>query len=37
MIGKPQPQKIFELTIPSFEPQTSNAIKIQRVMLLELP
>ena len=37
MIGKPQPLKIFEQNEPSFEPRISNAIKIQRVMLLELP
>ena len=33
MIGKPQPLKIFEQNIPSFEPSTSNAIRIQRVEL----
>lgn len=36
-MGKPQPQKRFEFTIPSFEPSTSSAIKIQRVTLLPLP
>ena len=32
MIGKPQPLKIFEQKIPSFEPSTNKAISIQRVI-----
>ena len=33
MMGKPQPLKTFEQKIPSFEPSTSRAIRIQRVAL----
>ena len=32
-IGKPQPLKTFEQKIPFFEPSTSNAMRIQRVVL----
>ncbi len=31
-MGKPQPLKTFEQKAPSFEPSTSNAIRIQRVV-----
>ena len=34
MIGRPHPLKMLEQKIPSFEPRTSKAIRIQRVMLL---
>jgi len=33
-IGKPQPLKILEQKIPFFDPSTSNAMRIQRVVLL---
>jgi len=34
-MGKPQPLNTFEQNIPSFEPSTIKAIKIQRVTLPE--
>ena len=33
IIGNPQPLKMLEQKKPSFEPRTSNAIRIQRVTL----
>ena len=33
MMGKPQPLKTFEQKKPSFEPRTSKAMRIQRVLL----
>lgn len=32
-MGKPQPLNTFEQKMPSFEPRTSKAIRIQRVIL----
>ena len=34
-MGNPQPLKMLEQKIPSFEPSTSNAMRIQRVVLPE--
>jgi hypothetical protein len=34
MMGSPQPLNTFEQKIPSFEPRTSKAMRIQRVTLL---